>query len=393
MGDFFTTAVRNMTLAEVEPLFQDSIQENIRLEYKRELPAGDAELKAVIAKAISAFANTYGGYMVIGIATDNLGNPIGMDGVRPINNLAQRVASICYEQVYPPLIPFVSNPISLKSGNVLYVVYQDISLDAPHFLTRRRGAYVRTSEFSQTFQAELATWEDLRFLANRRGLAVDRRLRLYERGRTRSGRMLPWSERQSPAALFVGLGPAFPARPLTDLPQLQETTQRAVVTTRPRAYPRGTAQSLHESIAYAEINDPPSYLEATIYGTCFSGDMLLFPDLNRIPFGALLTLVLVRIRFGCLFLRTCGFDGLMNLRAILFNSYAKTFYWTHPFPRTSETATMREHDEIVIEHEYPLHVMCNDIGAPAAEVFRAIAFGAGWQHTSPSGGSGELWLV
>ena len=48
-------------------------------------------------------------------------------------------------------------------ANVVYVIHQDLSLEAPHFLTRRRGAYVRTSEFSQTFEAQLASWKSYSF--------------------------------------------------------------------------------------------------------------------------------------------------------------------------------------------------------------------------------------
>lgn len=140
MADFFSTSVSEMSLHEVDSLYRDRVQENIRLEYKRELPQETADFKQVLAKELSSLANSYGGYVIIGIATDQQGVPIAMDGVPPINNFAQRVASVGYEQPYPPLIPTVSKPIALKNGNLVYVIYQDLSLEAPHFLTRRRGA-------------------------------------------------------------------------------------------------------------------------------------------------------------------------------------------------------------------------------------------------------------
>ena len=190
MADFFNTSVREMSLDQVDSLYRARVQENIRLEYKRELPQETADFKQVLAKELSSLANTYGGYVIIGIASDPQGVPIAMDGVPPINNFAQRVASIGYEQSYPPLVPTVSKPIALQNSNVVYVIHQDLSLEAPHFLTRRRGAYVRTSEFSQTFEARLASWEELQFLANRRTQATNLRLFLYQRSRTRCNRML-----------------------------------------------------------------------------------------------------------------------------------------------------------------------------------------------------------
>ena len=62
-----------MSLEEVVSLYSERVQENIRLEYKRELPQESADFKLVLAKELSSLANTYGGYVVIGIATDQQG--------------------------------------------------------------------------------------------------------------------------------------------------------------------------------------------------------------------------------------------------------------------------------------------------------------------------------
>ncbi len=70
MADFFSTSVREMSLDEVDSLYRNRVQENIRLEYKRELPQETAAFKQVLAKELSSLANTYGGYIIIGIAAD-----------------------------------------------------------------------------------------------------------------------------------------------------------------------------------------------------------------------------------------------------------------------------------------------------------------------------------
>jgi Putative DNA-binding domain len=93
MADFFGTSVHEMSLDEVDSLYRERVQENIRLEYKREPPQETADFKQVLAKELSSLANTYGGYIIIGIATDQQGIPIAMDGVPPINSFAQRAAS------------------------------------------------------------------------------------------------------------------------------------------------------------------------------------------------------------------------------------------------------------------------------------------------------------
>ena len=47
-----------MTVDEVDSLYRERVQENIRLEYKRELPEETGQFKQVLAKELSALANT-----------------------------------------------------------------------------------------------------------------------------------------------------------------------------------------------------------------------------------------------------------------------------------------------------------------------------------------------
>src|SRR5947209_5820623 len=122
MPDFFSTPVRSLTLAEVQPIHDNRVPENIRLEYKSQIPVTDSALKEEMAKVLSSFANTYGGYVVIGVSTDAAGNPVAMDGVPSVAGYQQKVSSVGYQEVYPPLLPVVSNPIPLPNGNVIYVV-------------------------------------------------------------------------------------------------------------------------------------------------------------------------------------------------------------------------------------------------------------------------------
>jgi hypothetical protein len=365
MADFFSTSVRDMSLDEVDSLYRDRVQENIRLEYKRELPQETADFKQVLAKELSSLANTYGGYVIIGIATDQQGVPIAMDGVPPINNFAQRVASVGYEQSFPPLIPTVSKPIGLQNGNVVYVIHQDLSLEAPHFLTRRRGAYVRTSEFSQTFEARLASWEELQFLANRRAQATDQRLFLSERARTRCNRMLPWSDVKNRAALYVWTGPSYPIRRLIELSRLQETMEKVGVLA-------SGGISLQDSLAYAESGSRIHYIEGTAYGTYFSCRTLLPGDYTEVHLGSLLGSLMSQIRSGCKFLVSCGFDGVLHVKAMLSDMYGNSFFWdkVYPIPCT-------EREEVVVEDETPLEIVRGNIGPFCVSLFKTMTFAAG----------------
>src|SRR5437773_1908684 len=111
MADFFTTSIKSLTLPELTQLYTDRIPENIRLEYKSQVLDNKD-----LAKTISSFANTYGGYLVIGILTDKRGNPVAMEGVDSVSGYAQTVIAAAYAQIYPPVIPIVSDPIALDNG-------------------------------------------------------------------------------------------------------------------------------------------------------------------------------------------------------------------------------------------------------------------------------------
>ena len=292
-----------------------------------------------------------------------------MDGVPEIDNLAQRVASVGYEQVYPPLIPTVSSPIAHQNGNVLYVIHQDLSLEAPHFLTRRRGAYVRTAEFSQTFDTQLAGWEELQFLANRRTQAIDQRSFLYERARTRCNRMLASSDSKNHAAIYVSVGPSFPASRLIELSQLQDTMEKVGVLA-------SAAVSLQDSLVYAESGYRPHYIEGTVFGTYFSYRTLLPGDNKQLHFGSLLGSLMTPLRSGSRFLAASGFDGLLYVKIILSDMYGNSFCWD---PYLDEIPC-KEHDEVVVEDEIPLEVVRGNMGPFCVNLFKTMTFSAGYRE-------------
>lgn len=361
MSAFFAKSVHDIDVSDVRSLREEGVQENIRLEYKRQLTA---DFKDVFAKELSAFANTYGGYVVIGVATDQQGNPIAMDGVSPINNFAQRISSVGYEQIYPPLVPTVSNPIPLDNGNVVYVMYQELSLEAPHFLTHRRGAYVRTSEFSQTFQAQLASWEELQFLSNRRSLAIGRRLNLQERTEARCKRMLP--DVQTRTALSVWVGPSFPISHIIHVSRLQEALEKVGLLA-------VSGVSLQDSLVYAEKGSRNRYIEGTAYGTYYSYGTLLPTDAIKVHLGSLCGSLLAAVKSGCKFLAACGFNGMTHVKVELLNIHGKEVYWHQGI----DFKCTEYKEVILVDDETPFQMLRGDIGPFCVNLFKIMMFAAG----------------
>ena len=150
----YTTPLSRLNIGDLQELLDDEAVENTRLEFKGEVPSKDETLKK-----ISSFANTFGGFMVIGAKEDGTAGRLkDLPGVEPVAGYKQKVVQWCFDGATPPLYVEVSDPIPAPAGNgkVCYVIYTAESDVAPHFLNGRKGIWVRTDEFSARFEACLA---------------------------------------------------------------------------------------------------------------------------------------------------------------------------------------------------------------------------------------------
>src|SRR5580704_9368413 len=142
----FVKPISQLGTADLQELLGDRAVENARLEFKREVPDKDNTLKKA-----SSFANTFGGFIVVGASANGSDGRIeGLPGVEIQNGYKQKVVDWCFGGASPPLTVEVSDPMPSPVGNgkVCYVIYIAASDLGPHFLNGRRGIWVRTDEFS-----------------------------------------------------------------------------------------------------------------------------------------------------------------------------------------------------------------------------------------------------
>jgi len=178
-----TTPLSQLTSADLQELLDGKAVENIRLEFKLLVPGKDETLKK-----LSSFANTFGGFMVIGAKADSADGRIeDLPGVDEEASYRQKIVQWCFDGASPPLTVEVSDPIPAPSGNgkFCYVISVTESDVAPHFLNGRKGIWVRADEFSARFEAHLADENELRHLLDRRKLITERRELLLDRARKR----------------------------------------------------------------------------------------------------------------------------------------------------------------------------------------------------------------
>jgi hypothetical protein len=271
----FAKPISQLTWTDLEELLTGQAVENIRLEFKRDVPDRDETLKK-----LSSFANTFGGQVIVGAEADSKeGRLLSLPGVIPQKNYKQTVVQWCVDGVTPFLDVDVSDAIPHPSGSrqVCYVVRIRESDLAPHFLNGRRGIYVRTNEFSARFEARLANEAELRHLFDRRKTIVDRRAALIQRARQRFATFVNRKYSELTKKEKIGsrfdlvIVPRFPSQEVCDQASLNSLVQSERVPWRQVGFPRLSVGfiSQHESGIVLRPGSSFSILEANVWGLLF----------------------------------------------------------------------------------------------------------------------------
>ena len=119
------------TIAEIDKLISDGVQEDLHLDYK-ESPALDKNKRHEIAKDVSAFANSDGGIIIYGIIeSGNL--PTGKDnGIDHTKFSREQLEQIISSNVTPRIDGIRIIPIPISPTNSIFAVEIPKSYRAPH---------------------------------------------------------------------------------------------------------------------------------------------------------------------------------------------------------------------------------------------------------------------
>ena len=338
---FFSREITDITTDDLAELLTEGAVENVRLEFKSQPPGPDDTLKK-----LSGFANTFGGYLLVGASASSAdGRLSSYSGVDPQSNYRQTIIQRCYEGVWPPIEVLVSDEIPAPgtANKVCYVIYVSESLEAPHFLTKRRGAWIRTDEFSQRFATRLATFEEIQHLTNRRRLSVERYENLYNRavGRFESMILREYSHHRK-ALGFVGatsslsICPQFPTRKLiADQGLLEIIRSEEKISPRGVAFPiKNNLITQHESVLVLRPTNGLSLIEANVWGQLMYSSKIEESaaqprKISGIRLGTFLDHVLVFLKYAQANYHQLGYNGPLLLRMLLKQIQGKPFL-THP---------------------------------------------------------------
>ncbi len=121
---FFTDSVNDITENDLLQLSGQSEDET--WEFKSQWPKDNFPIQ----KAVCSFANSGGGYLIIGLKYDDAGLVEDVPGVASFAHHNERVVSSC-GAIAPRVVPQVRE-VPLLNGNVVPVVYTASSPDVPH---------------------------------------------------------------------------------------------------------------------------------------------------------------------------------------------------------------------------------------------------------------------
>jgi len=314
----YTKPLSQIDTADLQELLTGRDIENVRLEFKSLVPDKDETLKK-----LSSFANTFGGFMVVGArANSDDGRIEDLPGVDEQAGYKQKVVAWCFNGASPPLTVEVSDPVPAPSGSgkVCYVIHTAESDVAPRFLNGRKGIWVRTDEFSARFEAQLANDNELRELFDRRKLIRERRIGLLERARKRFGTYVGKIQTNS-SGNRTNLGPyleffvvpRFPARPLFEETRLKPIITDNYIRFGQLAFPRisGAVVSQHESAIVLQATLACLIFEASIWGSLFYGVKLAedYSGTFGIHLNWFVGYTLVFIRHAAKMLQALGYAG------------------------------------------------------------------------------------
>jgi hypothetical protein len=157
--------IQELAEADIRTLIEREVGESRILDYKREMYSNSDADKRDLACDISAFANSNGGFLIVGIECDEENNkPVEVVGVDN-NGLEARIESVCLDRIDEPLSNGRDYRLEIiplaNTDHVVLVIQIFESLRAPHMVSFQKQRYFYVRHGRQSRPADI---NDLRAL-------------------------------------------------------------------------------------------------------------------------------------------------------------------------------------------------------------------------------------
>lgn len=328
--------IGEITFSDIEKLVcKDKPEENEFLDYKKEF---SQSVRDNIHKLISAFANTYGGWIFIGIdEEDNSNKPKEIVNVedKKLDNL---IESICFDRISPPIF-CSSRYIENESGDKrVFVIRIEESDMTPHAVDYNTTVYVKVKGQKRPQKRDeykKADMDEIGWLKNRRQRYVERRNSLIERCHARYSRLFPGNMPDHTSSEFL-LIPKYPRKELIESYELPSFLQhfQSTLPSEVRYLDLLKMKTVHESIIvssrgieglnhFTEINGYGLYMNKAIYN---KEDVSGYETNKHVPFLDIAVYLHHNIYVGVKLLGGLGIAGAVFLSYSLYNPIGETIF-------------------------------------------------------------------
>lgn len=145
----FIKHVSELKYSDIEDLIENRKEkEGYTLDYKEALNSNIDIAKKDLAKDVSSFANSYGGYLILGV-TDN-GQIVGVEKTIQNKRIDEWINQVLNTNVEPQLFYFDPNIIPIPgSEKVIVVIYIPESTKKPHYASEWHHYFIRINDRSK----------------------------------------------------------------------------------------------------------------------------------------------------------------------------------------------------------------------------------------------------
>ena len=275
----FSIPLTDLTFEHVNEFCKTKPREGVSLDYKSKFPKS-------LEKTIAAFANTYGGHILVGIGETDVGEPeLPIQGMELRPGLREQVVSKALQAIHPPVYPevkvveFASNSMMKAPDRAVVVIRVHESDSSPHAINSGTDVYIRTDNISNPERK--ATVGEIEWLSQKRKKCLDLKTEIIEKARRHAQCHLletrkknVWSTSVPSTLTSVQIVPFFPRRELASpnkLSDLAESIAPVQFQVIPHLYPPGTSTPVADGIRFPSSPDPwYVYTEFNRFGLFFS---------------------------------------------------------------------------------------------------------------------------
>lgn len=329
----FTKPIEQITFEDIENFCKEGLEESSRLEYKKDFSSKGANFQ--IAKEIAAFANTYGGLLLIGIDEVDRKPKLPLEGIKYEEGLNERINSITLSNIYPPVFPEVKVCQSQDQEKAVIVIRVSQSDETPHLLNNRTKIYVKVDSQSEPIEPP---WEQIEWLVNKRAKAIENKERLINRARSRFKFLCQGKPLTSFREIFAI--PIFPSAPLVDFSNLKTVAKNSSSSRMNYLFPPYLSQprTQPESLVYSQmfpISAEVDYLEVSQFGLIYYkknfGEDLDTGYKDKIGIFSVLEMIFDFLNYAASFYKNMNYWGIVQITFKLEGVLGKSlFYESNP---------------------------------------------------------------